>query len=224
MTDNKQKLKDATDIIFILDRSGSMGGLEEATIKGFNDTIAEQKQAKNMGEAHVTTVLFDDEVEVLHKSVDLQQVAPLTTKEYYTRGCTALLDAIGSTLEQIKQTRKALPKEARPTKTIMVITTDGMENASQHYAYAKIKKMITKRRAKGWQFVFLGANIDALDLAGQLGIATEDACDFVPDAVGLAYNTKAQNRKIKAARCCQCAEPDWNKEAKSYYRKSKTAK
>lgn len=221
MTNEQKKLTGATDIIFILDRSGSMSGLEEATIKGFNDTIAEQQQVQDRGEAFVTTVLFDNVIEVLHQNVNLRQISQLTTKEYFTRGCTALLDAIGSTLDQIKARRKALPKEERPAKTIMVITTDGMENASCHYDYAKIKKMIVKRREKGWQFVFLGANIDALDLADHLGIAKRDACNFVADRAGIAYNSKAQSSRISSARCCQAADENWDKEISEYYHRRK---
>ena len=153
--------KNLTEMVFILDRSGSMSGLEKDTIGGYNSLL--EKQKKEEGQAYVSTILFDHKQEVVHDRVLLSKVKPLTEKEYYVRGCTALLDALGSAINHIKNIHKYAREEDRPEKTIFVITTDGMENASQEYSYAKVKKMVEEQKRKnGWEFLFLGANIDAV--------------------------------------------------------------
>lgn len=183
--------KGLTEIVFILDRSGSMSGLEKDTIGGFNSTI--EKQKKEEGEAFVSTVLFDSEMEVLHDRVPLASIAPLTEKEYYARGCTALLDAIGGAIHHIGNVHKYARDEDRPEKTIFVITTDGYENASRKYTSDRVKQMIERQKEKyGWEFIFLGANIDAIETAKSFGISEERAANFVNDGDGIEVMYSAQ--------------------------------
>ena len=179
--------KGLTELVFILDRSGSMGGLESDTIGGFNGMLIKQK--KEEGEANVTTVLFDDEIEVIHDRFPVDVVKPLTDEDYYVRGCTALLDAVGSTVKKVANIQKRLPKEMKAEKIIFVITTDGMENASQEYSYKMVKEMIEKQQKKGWQFIFMGANIDAAKEAENLGIRASHAATYrnVSIGVGLIF-------------------------------------
>ena len=173
--------KGLTEIVFILDRSGSMSGLEKDTIGGFNTTI--EKQKKEEGEAIVSTVLFDNDMEVLHDRVSLEKIAPLTDKEYYARGCTALLDAIGGAIHHIGNVHKYARDEDRPEKTIFVITTDGYENASRKYSSDRVKQMVERQKQKyGWEFIFLGANIDAVETARNFGIDEERAANYVNDS------------------------------------------
>ena len=161
--------KALTEIVFILDRSGSMSGLESDTIGGFNALISKQK--KEDGQALVSTVLFDDRSEVLHDRVPLERIEKMTDKDYYVRGCTALLDAIGGAIHHIGNVHKYAREEDRPERTLFIITTDGMENASKRYTYDKVKQMVERQKSKyGWEFIFLGAKIDALDVAGRFGI------------------------------------------------------
>ena len=183
--------KGLTEIVFILDRSGSMSGLEKDTIGGFNSTI--EKQKKEDGEAFVSTILFDDESEVLHDRVPLASIAPLTEKEYYARGCTALLDAIGGAIHHIGNVHKYARDEDRPEKTIFVITTDGYENASRKYTSDRVKQMIERQKEKyGWEFIFLGANIDAIETAKSFGISEDRAANFVNDGDGIEVMYSAQ--------------------------------
>ncbi len=177
--------KGYTEIVYILDRSGSMGGLELDTIGGFNSMIKKQRET---GEnAYVSTILFDDVTEVLHNRVDIREVRDITTDEYYVRGCTALLDAVGGAIKHTVNKHRNAPKDKRPEKTIFVITTDGMENASRKYSYAQIKKMIQHEQKKyGWQFIFIGANIDSYAEAQRFGIKKERAVNYMHDAVGTA--------------------------------------
>ena len=162
--------KNLTELVFILDRSGSMQGLESDTIGGFNAMI--EKQKKEPGEAFVSTVLFDDQTEVLHDRVALEKIQPITDKEYYVWGCTALLDAIGGAIHHIGNIHKYARSEDVPEHTLFVITTDGIENASRRYSAQRVKAMIQRQKEKyGWEFLFLGANIDAVETAGSLGIA-----------------------------------------------------
>ena len=180
-----------TEIVFILDRSGSMSGLEKDTIGGFNTTIDKQKQEE--GEAYVSTVLFDTEMQVLHDRVPLANIAPLTEKEYYARGCTALLDAIGGAIHHIGNVHKYAREEDRPEKTIFVITTDGYENASHKYTSDRVKQMIERQKQKyDWEFIFLGANIDAIETARNFGIDEERAANFVNDGEGIEVMYEAQ--------------------------------
>ena len=191
--------KGLTEIVFILDRSGSMSGLESDTIGGYNSML--EKQKKEEGEAIFSTVLFDDYSTVLHDRKAINDVNPITEKEYYVRGCTALLDAVGGAIHHIGKVQKALPEEDRPAKTLFIITTDGMENASQKYTYEKVKKMVEKKKAKkGWEFIFLGANIDAIDVASRFGVAANRAVRYENDADGAALNYGVMTQLVSTAR------------------------
>ncbi len=175
--------KNLTELVFILDRSGSMAGLEGDTIGGFNAMI--EKQRGEPGEAVISTVLFDNETEVIHDRVSLDRVPALTEKEYDVRGCTALLDAVGGAIHHIGNVHKYAREEDRPEKTLFVITTDGMENASRRYTYDKVKTMIERQRERyGWEFLFLGANIDAAREAARFGIRADCAADYHADSMG----------------------------------------
>ena len=175
--------KNLTELVFILDRSGSMAGLEGDTIGGFNAMI--EKQRGEPGEAVISTVLFDNETEVIHDRVSLDRVPALTEKEYYVRGCTALLDTVGGAIHHIGNVHKYAREEDRPEKTLFVITTDGLENASRRYTYDKVKAMITRQRERyGWEFLFLGANIDAAREAARFGIRADCAADYHADSMG----------------------------------------
>ena len=175
--------KNLTELVFILDRSGSMAGLEADTIGGFNAMI--EKQRGEPGEAVISTVLFDNETEVIHDRIPLDRVPRLTEKEYYVRGCTALLDAVGGAIHHIGNVHKYAREEDRPEKTLFVITTDGMENASRRYTYDKVKSMIERQRETyGWEFLFLGANIDAAREAARFGIRADCAADYHADSIG----------------------------------------
>lgn len=172
-----------TELVFILDRSGSMSGLEADTIGGFNSMMERQK--KEGGETLVSTVLFDDASEVIYDRVPLECVPKMTEKEYYVRGCTALLDAVGGAIHHIGNVHKYARKEDRPQKTLFVITTDGMENASRNYSYEKVKKMVERQQEKyGWEFLFIGANIDSISVGGRFGIRPERTVNYVHDAKG----------------------------------------
>lgn len=170
--------KGLTELVFILDRSGSMSGLEKDTIGGFNSML--QKQREIDGECRITTVLFDNRYELLHDRIDIRAVAPMTEKEYCVGGCTALIDAIGRTIHKLVSVQKSTAEEYRAEKVMFVIITDGEENASREYSLKQVKKMIEhEREAYGWEFVFLGANIDAVRTAGQFGINSDRAADYL---------------------------------------------
>lgn len=191
-----------TEIVFILDRSGSMSGLESDTIGGFNSFIERQK--KEEGEAFVTTILFDDEIECLHNRVNIQNIKKMTNKEYYVCGCTALLDSIGRSITNMKTLQNALPEELKADKVLFIITTDGYENASKEYTYKKINQLISTQKEKhNWEFLFLGANIDAIKEASKLGIHEDNAVNYYHDGDGVASVYKAvdtftQNFRAKA--------------------------
>ena len=194
-------MKKLTEIVFILDRSGSMAGLETDTIGGFNSLIARQK--KEEGEAILSTVLFDDRCEVLHDRVPLDQIQPMTDRDYYVRGCTALLDAVGGAIHHIRKIHKHTRAEDRPEKTLFVITTDGMENASKKYSYQKVKEMVEHQKSRhGWEFLFLGANIDAAEVAGRFGINRDHAANYHSDAAGTALNYQVLNKAFSLVRAC----------------------
>ena len=193
--------KNLTELVFILDRSGSMAGLEADTIGGFNAMT--QKQRKEPGEALVSTVLFDNETQVIHDRVPLEKVPALTQKEYYVRGCTALLDAVGGAIHHIGNVHKYAREEDRPEKTLFVITTDGMENASRRYTYDKVKAMIEHQREKyGWEFLFLGANIDAAREAARFGIRADRAANYHADHIGTEVIYEAVSEAVCQVRSC----------------------
>lgn len=194
--------KGLTELVFILDRSGSMAGMETDTIGGFNATI--EKQKKEPGEAFVSTVLFDDCMEVLHDRVPLEKIPALTEKEYFARGGTALVDALGSAIHHIGNVHKYARDEDRPEKTIFVITTDGYENCSRKYRIEQVRQMVERQKGKyGWEFVFLGANIDAVETARNYGISESHAANFVCDEAGVETMYRAQSRIVANLRCCE---------------------
>lgn len=194
-----------TEIVFILDRSGSMSGLESDTIGGFNSMIA--KQQKEEGEAIVSTVLFDDETDVIHDRVAIGEVKKLTEEDYYVRGCTALLDAVGGAIHHIGNVHKYAREEDRPAKTLFVITTDGLENASRHYSFKDVKKLIKGQQEKyNWEFLFLGANIDAIEVAGNMGISRDRAANYNCDEVGTALNYQVLEAAVTRVRKCKAAD------------------
>jgi uncharacterized protein YegL len=193
-----------TELVFILDRSGSMSGLESDTIGGFNSML--KKQKKEEGKAIVSTVLFDDEVEILHDRKKLKKIEPITEENYFVRGCTALLDAVGGAIHHIGNIHKHAPSEEVPEKTIFIITTDGMENASRRYSYAQIKKMIERQKKKyGWEFIFMGANIDAVSVANKFGVDRSRAVRYECDGAGTALNYKVMSKMVSCARACGSA-------------------
>ena len=174
-----------TELVFILDRSGSMAGLEADTIGGFNAMI--EKQRKEEGECYVSTVLFDSLSEVLHDRVKLSDIKPMTDRDYTVRGCTALIDALGSAIHHIGNVHKYARPEDVPAHTMFVITTDGMENASHKYSSDSVKRMIERQKERyGWEFLFIGANIDAVETAAQYGICEDRAVNYHADPMGTA--------------------------------------
>ena len=202
--------KNLTELVFILDRSGSMAGLEGDTIGGFNAML--EKQRAQAGEALISTVLFDNESQVIHDRIPLARVPKLTEKEYYVRGCTALLDAVGSAIHHIGNVHKYAREEDRPEKTLFVITTDGMENASRRYSYEKVKEMITRQKEKyGWEFLFLGANIDAAREAARFGIAPERAANYHADAKGTSVIYEAVSATVCDFRASRPVASGWKK-------------
>lgn len=197
-----------TELVFILDRSGSMQGLEKDTIGGFNAML--EKQKKEPGEALVSTVLFDDRIEVLHDRVKLGEVRPITEKEYCVRGCTALLDAVGGAIRHIGNIHKYARPEDVPERTLFVITTDGMENASRRYTADKVRRMIEHEKEKyGWEFLFLGANIDAVETAGSLGIAPDRAANYRCDGEGTRLNYEVVCQAVSAVRGRALLDEHW---------------
>ena len=191
--------KNLTELVFILDKSGSMGGLEKDTIGGFNAMLDKQKAVD--GDCRITTVLFDNRYELLHDRIDIRAVSRMTEKEYCVGGSTALLDAIGQTINKLAGVQKSTAEEYRAEKVMFVIITDGEENASREYSQQKIKAMIEHERDKyGWEFIFLGANIDAVTTAGSFGIQADRAVDYVPDSVGTELNFKAMSETVASFR------------------------
>lgn len=173
-----------TELVFIIDRSGSMGGLESDTIGGYNATLQRHRQLD--GECTVSTVLFDNEAEVICDRLPIAQVRPMTAADYQVRGCTALLDALGGSMRHISRVQRYMPQGHKAEQVIFVVITDGMENASSRYTYAQVRAAVEKHRAEGWEFLFLGANIDAVAEAGALGIPEERAATYLADHIGQA--------------------------------------
>ena len=202
--------KNLTEIVFILDRSGSMAGLEADTIGGFNAMI--EKQKAEPGQALVSTVLFDNEIQVIHDRVPLENIPPLTEKEYFVRGCTALLDAVGGAIHHIGNVHKYAREEDRPEKTLFVITTDGMENASRRYSYDRVRAMVQRQQEKyGWEFLFLGANIDAAKEAARFGIDADRAVNYKCDEEGTALNYEVISAAVCSVRSAQPLSADWKR-------------
>ncbi len=200
--------KNLTEIVFILDRSGSMSGLESDTIGGFNAMI--EKQKKEPGEALISTVLFSTGSEVIHDRVPLDKMGKLTEKEYSVGGCTALLDAVGEAIHHIGNVHKYAREEDRPARTLFVITTDGMENASRRYDLERVKEMIRRQKERyGWEFLFLGANIDAVETAGRMGIAADRAVTYRSDSEGTALNYEAVCAAVSTVRAARPLSADW---------------
>ena len=212
--------KDLCEVVFILDRSGSMSGLEADTIGGFNATL--EKQKKEKGDVVWSTVLFDDKHEVIHDRVPIAKIEKLTDREYYVRGCTALLDAVGRAIHHIGNVHKYARPEDVPGKTLFVITTDGMENASREYTYAGVKQMIQRQTEKyGWEFLFLGANMDAVSVAGRMGIRAERSATFINDGKGIETNYRAVSDAMSDLRAVGCIDPGALEEVRKDYKKRK---
>ncbi len=218
--------KGLTELVFILDRSGSMSGLEKDTIGGFNSLIEKQKQQE--GKARVSVVLFDDTSEVIYDRKKLKKIEPMTEEQYFVRGCTALLDAVGGAIHHIGNIHKNMDDEKVPEKTLFVITTDGMENASRNYDYGQVKHMIERQKKRyGWEFLFLGANIDAIAEAAKFGIKASRAVNFENDSDGQALNYEVLSKTVGTLRSCKCSadmsdildEGMWQEEIRKDYSK-----
>lgn len=204
-----------TELVFILDRSGSMTGLESDTIGGYNAMIERQK--KEPGEALVTTVLFDDEYELLHERRDIREIRPITAADYYVRGCTALLDAIGRTVSRVIAAQEGDADESRPEKVLFVITTDGLENASREYDSARVKRLVERVQSeRGWEFIFLGANMDAIKVAGSMGISADRAATYSADPEGTRRNYAAVCAEASRIRANAAPRASWKADIEGY--------
>lgn len=209
--------KGLTELVFILDRSGSMGGLESDTIGGFNSMI--DKQQKEQGDAVITTVLFDDQYELLHDRINIKGVKPITSEEYFVRGCTALLDAVGKTINKIGNVQKNTSDDEKAEKVMFVITTDGLENASKEYDYDRVKSMIKRQKEKyGWEFIFLGANIDAVSEAAKFGISEDRAANFNNDSEGTRLNYEVLSDTVSNIRNNKFVSSNWKEEIDKDFR------
>ena len=214
----KESKNNVTELVFILDRSGSMSGLEGDTIGGFNAMI--KKQKKQDGECFVSTVLFDNESEVLHDRVSLSKIPKMTEKDYTVRGCTALIDAIGGAIHHIGNIHKYARPEDVPAHTLFVITTDGMENASRRYTSDKVKQMIENQKEKyGWEFIFIGANIDAVETAASYGISADRAVNYNADSEGTHILYESVSTLVGSVRACNSVSKDWSKELNADYKR-----
>ena len=204
--------KNLTELVMILDRSGSMAGLEADTIGGYNAMLGRQRELD--GEVIVSTVLFDDHIDVIHDRLPFDRVPQITEKEYYVRGCTALLDAVGGAVHHIANVHKYAREEDRPEKTIFVITTDGMENASRQYSYEKVRRMVEKEKKKyGWEFLFLGANMDAIEVASRFGIGADRAVTYEADHEGTELNYAVVSETVGKMRYATSRiNADWKRE------------
>ena len=212
--------KNLTELVFILDKSGSMAGLEADTIGGFNGMI--EKQKKEEGDALVSTVLFSNDSTVLHDRVDLRKIEPLTDKQYCVGGCTALIDAIGGAIHHIGNVHKYAREEDRPEHTIFVITTDGMENASRRYTSNKVKAMVQRQKEKyGWEFLFLGANIDAVETAARFGINEDRTVNFCNDSQGQALNYSEVSEAVRMVRSCAPLSRGWKRKIEEDFKSRK---
>ncbi len=220
MKQTRETMNNTTELVFILDRSGSMSGLEADTIGGFNSMISDQK--KQDGMAYVTTVLFDHEIDKLHDRIPLKDVPKMTDRDYTVRGCTALLDAIGDTIKHIGNIHKYARPEDVPAHTMFVITTDGMENASKRYNSKEIKRMIERQKKRyGWEFVFIGANIDAVETARSYGISERNAVNYHADTIGTQAVYEAVNNAVGNIRCGAPMAPQWRENLDRDYKNRK---
>ena len=211
--------KNLTELVFILDRSGSMSGLESDTIGGYNSFLEKQKEED--GSCLVSTVLFNQHSKVIHDRVDLVKIEKMERKDYLASGTTALIDAMGDAIHHIKNVHKYIRKEDVPANTIFVIITDGLENASHKYSSDDVKKMVEQQKEKGWEFLFLGANIDAVETARTYGIAEDRTSDYLCDEVGIEKNFDALSKSVKSFRACGMIEADWAAPIKEDYKKRK---
>ena len=210
--------KGLTELVFILDRSGSMSGLESDTIGGYNAMV--EKQKKEPGEAIMTTVLFDDRYELLHDRINLRGITPITDNEYYVRGSTALLDAVGKTIYKIVNVQKHTAKDEQAERVLFVITTDGMENASREFSYEKVKRMIEYQKRKyGWEFIFLGANIDAIATAKRFGINEDRATNYNADSKGTELNYAVISDTVSSLRSAQSIPSNWKESIDEDFKK-----
>ena len=207
-----------TEIVFILDRSGSMKGLEADTIGGFNAMLERQKKAE--GEVLLSTLLFSNETEVLHDRADIRRVEPLSFQDYRVGGSTALLDAIGGAIRHIGALHRRASEDGRPAHTLFVITTDGQENASRRYGYAELKRLIERQKERyGWEFLFLGANMDAVAAASRFGIDADRAVRYHCDSAGIALNYEAVGEAILTLREKSALDRDWGARIREDYQK-----
>ena len=214
----KNNRNNITELVFILDRSGSMSGLESDTVGGFNSMI--EKQKKEDGECYVSTVLFDNVSEVLHDRVRLSEIRPMTDREYTVRGCTALLDAIGGAIYHIGNIHKYARPEDVPEHTMFIITTDGLENASHRYDSEQVKRMIERQKEKyGWEFLFIGANIDAVKTARSYGIDEDRAVNYNADSKGTGILYESVACAVSNVRKCAPLDKSWRKDIDEDYRK-----
>ena len=210
--------KGLTELVFILDRSGSMSGLEADTVGGFNSMIRKQKHQE--GDALVTTVLFNGASEMIHDRENIQRIAPMTEADYTPSGCTALLDAMGETIRHISEIHRYIRTEDVPEHTMFIITTDGMENASHRETIQSVRRLVEQQKeAAGWEFLFLGANIDAVETAGSFGIGADHAVKYCCDSVGTAVNFEAMNDAVSAMRCCRPIDGKWKEKIEKDYEK-----
>lgn len=210
--------KGLTELVFILDRSGSMSGLESDTIGGYNAML--EKQKKETGEAVITTVLFDDRYELLHDRINLRGIAPITDKEYLVRGSTALLDAVGRTISKIVNVQKNTAEEERAEHVMFIITTDGMENASREFSYEKVRQMIEHEKSKyGWEFIFLSANIDAVAAAERFGISRDRAANYNADSVGTILNYEIISEAVSCFRADSQISENWKERIDQDFKK-----
>lgn len=212
--------KGLTELVFILDKSGSMGGLEADTIGGYNSMLARQQAVE--GECRITTVLFDNNYELLHDRIDIRAVSPITEKEYQVGGSTALLDAIGRTIHKIGNAQKHTADDYRAEKVMFVIITDGEENSSREYSAETVKAQIERQKTKyGWEFIFLGANIDAAQTAGRFGISADRAQNYHVDSEGVEINFRVMSEAVASFRECAAIPEGWNDEIQKDYRRRK---
>lgn len=212
--------KDLTELVFILDKSGSMSGLESDTIGGFNSM--QKKQKEEPGKAIVTTVIFDNNYFLLHDRIDIKGIKPITKKEYFVEGNTALLDAVGKTINRIANTQQHANEEDRAGKVLFVIITDGMENASREYTYKQVKRMVEVQKSEYcWEFIFLGANIDAIETAGRFGIQSDRAVNYHADDIGTQINYDAISAAVSEMRVKRTLSNEWREVIDDDYIKRK---